>query len=180
MSTTFLNFTCDKCSFHGDSLVTFGGFYWSYKEKMFQFDQQLGLCSHCDKMVAIEKLPDSYTMKRAREIRKEYTGHPLFQLTEKDYAKYLASQEGFAVLDRVIALKRRPVCLKCGGNKVQAIELPSNAGGSIPIKIGVKHPGCSGNLKVYGSGGVRLGLNPIKYIYDIYGKLTSTIEGNDN
>ena len=82
--------------------------------------------------------------------------------------------------NRVIELKRRPVCLKCGGNKVQAIELPSNAGGSIPIKIGIKHPKCSGNLKVHGSDGVRLGMNPIKYIYDIYGKLTSTIEGYDN
>jgi len=178
MSTTFLNFTCDKCSFKGDSLVTFGGFYWSYKEQMFQFNQQLGLCSDCDKIVAMEDLPDSYTMKRAREIHKEYTGQPLFQLTEKDYAKYLASQEGFAVLDRVIALKRRPVCLKCGGNKVQAIELPSNAGGSIPIKIGVKHTGCSGNLKVHGSDGVRLGMNPIKYIHNIYGGLISTV-GNE-
>ena len=55
----------------------------------------LGLCSHCDEIVAMEKLPDSYTMKRAREIRKDYTGQPLFQLTEKDYATYLASQEGF-------------------------------------------------------------------------------------
>ena len=180
MSTTFLNFTCDKCSFKGDSLVAFGGFYWSHKAKTFQIEQQLGLCSDCDEVVAMEKLPDSYTMKRAREIRKEYTGHPLFQLTEKDYVKYLASQEGFAVLDRVIALKRRPVCLKCGGNTVQAIELPSNAGGSIPIKIGIKHPKCSGNLKVHGSDGVRLGINPIKYIYDIYGKLTSTVEGYDN
>tara|TARA_B100000767_G_C19648239_1_gene485553 strand:+ start:219 stop:761 length:543 start_codon:yes stop_codon:yes gene_type:complete len=180
MSTTFLNFTCDKCSFQGDSLVTFGGFYWSHKEKTFQIDQQLGLCSNCDEIVAMEKLPDSYTMKRAREIRKDYTGQPLFQIFEKDYAKYLASQEGFELLERVIALKRRPVCLKCGGNKVQAIELPSNASGSIPIKIGIKHPNCSGNLKVHGSGGVRLGMNPIKYIYDIYGKLTSTIEGYDN
>ena len=176
MSITFLNFTCDKCSFKGDSLVTFGGFYWSDKEKTFQIDQQLGLCSDCDGIVAMEKLPDSYTMKRARGIRKDYTGQPLFQLIEKDYAKYLASQEGFAVLDRVIALKRRPVCLKCGGNKVQAIELPSNASGSIPIKIGIKHTGCSGNLKVHGSGGFRLGMNPKKYIYDIYGGLHSTVE----
>ena len=180
MSTTFLNFTCDNCSFQGDSLVTFGAFYWSYKKKMFQIDQQLGLCSDCDEIVAMEDLPDSYTMKRAKEIRKNYTGQPLFQFIEKDYAKYLASQEGFAVLDRVIALKRRPVCLKCGGNKVQAIELPSNASGSIPIKFGVKHPKCSGDLKVHGSGGVRLAMNPIKYIYDIYGKLISTIEGYDN
>ena len=148
------------------------------KRKLFQIDQQLGLCSDCDEIVAMEKLPDSYTMKRAREIRKDYTGQPLFQLIEKDYAKYLASQEGFAVLDRVIALKRRPVCLKCGGNKVQAIELPSNAGGSIPIKIGIKHPKCSGNLKVHGSGGVRLGMNPIKYLYNIYGRYISSIEGN--
>ena len=180
MSTTFLNFTCDKCSFQGDSLVTFGGFYCSHKEKTFQIDQQLGLCSGCDEIVAMEKLPDSYTMKRAREIRKDYTGQPLFQIFEKDYAKYLASQEGFEVLDQVIAMKRLPVCLKCGGNKVQAIELPSNASGSIPINIGINHPKCSGNLKVHGSGGVRLGMNPIKYIYDIYGKLTSTIEGYDN
>ena len=178
MSTTFLNFTCDKCSFQGDSLVTFGGFYWSHKAKTFQIDQQLGLCCDCDEIVAMEKLPDSYTMKRAREIRKDYTGQPLFQLIEKDYAKYLASQEGFTVLDRVIALKRSPVCLKCGGNKVQAIELPSNAGGSIPIKIGNKHPRCSGNLKVHGSGGFRLGINPKRYIYDIFGSLLSTVEGN--
>ena len=176
MSTTFLNFTCDKCSFKGDSLVAFGGFYWSHKEQMFQIDQQLGLCSDCDEVVAMEKLPDSYTMKRAREIRKDFIGQPLFQFIEKDYAKYLASQEGFEVLDRVIALKRRPVCLKCGGYKVQVIELPSNAGGSIPINIGVKHTGCSGKLKVNGSGGVSLGLNPIKYIYDIYGGLHSIVE----
>ena len=176
MSTTFLNFTCDKCSFQGDSLVTFGGFYWSYKEQVFQFDQQLGHCSDCDEIVAMEKLPDNYTMKRAREIRKDYTGQPLFQLFEKDYAKYLASQKGFVVLEKVIALKRLPVCLKCGGDTVHAIELPSNAGGSIPIKINVKHPRCSGNLKVHGSGGVRLGMNPIKYIYDIYGRLHSTVE----
>ena len=109
---------------------------------------------------------------------KDYTGQPLFQLIEKDYAKYLASQEGFAVLDRVIALKRRPVCLKCGGNKVQAIELPSNAGGSIPIKIGVKHQGVQVILKSMVLDGVRLGMNPIKYLYNIYGRYISSIEGN--
>ena len=178
MSITFYKFSCDKCSFEGDSLVTFGRFLWSHDGDVFQFDRRVGLCEDCDEIVAMEKLPDSYTMKRARGIRKDYTGQPLFQLIEKDYAKYLASQEGFAVLDRVIALKRRPVCLKCGDNKVQAIELPSNAGGSIPIKIGIKHPKCSGNLKVHGSGGVRLGMNPIKYLYNIYGRYISSIEGN--
>ena len=117
MSIPFLTFTCDSCDYYSSSLVTFGEFLWNYDGQTFNFDRQLGLCQDCKEIVAMEKLPDADVMDRARKIHATYTGPRLFLFQEKDEARCLASQEGFNVLERVIELRRPPVCLKCGGER---------------------------------------------------------------
>jgi hypothetical protein len=42
MSRSFLEITCDGCSFSGSSLPTIGRFYWSQNGNYFPIDQQMG------------------------------------------------------------------------------------------------------------------------------------------
>ena len=174
MSIPFLNITCDACSFSGSSLATFGLFFWSDKEQVFPIDRQLGLCGECDDIVAMEYFPGPKVVERAKGIRQKYEGPPLWRHLEKNEAKYLASQTDFDLFERIIALKRPPVCLTCGGSSVHPIKLPEGADGDVPIDLDIKHRGCSGHLRVQGSGGLRMGMRPITYTYDIHGHLLST------
>ena len=181
MSIPFLTFTCDSCDYYSSSLVTFGEFLWNYDGQTFNFDRQLGLCQDCKEIVAMEKLPDPDVMDRARKIHATYTGPRLFLFQEKDEARCLASQEGFNVLDRVMELRRPPVCLKCGGNDVQPLVLPEVPDGAkltdmTLTNLELKHPGCAGQLQVEGSGGLRLGLNPVTYYFGIDGKAFATLQ----
>ena len=180
MSIPFLKFTCDCCDYYESSFVTFGQFLWNYDGQTFNFDRQLGLCQDCEGIVAMEDLPDAHTMERARKIHSTYTGPRLFRFKEKDEAKYLASQEGFEVLERVMELRRPPVCLKCGGSDVQPLVLPEVPHGANPTDmaltpLGVKPPGCRGQLQVEGSGGLRISLNLVTYYFGIDGKAFATL-----
>ena len=170
MSIPFLKITCDGCSFSGSSSATFGLFLWSDKEQVFPIDRQLGVCEICDEIVAMEYLPDSKVVEQARGIRQKYAGPPLWRHDEKNEAKYLASQADFDLFERIIALKRPPVCLTCGGSSVHPIKLPESADRDVPIDLDIKHLGCSGHLRVQGSGGLRMGIRPITRWYDIFGK----------
>ena len=176
MSIPFLSTTCTACDFRGSSFATTGRFLWSYKGQNFQFERRLGLCLDCNKIVAIEALPDAETMERARFIRATYTGHPLLRLLEPDYAKYLASQVGFEVLEMVLALDRRPVCLECGKSAVRPIDIPEGVNSEAPVSLNLGHPWCAGTLQVQGSGRLRIGMRPRTFVYSIYGKLISKIE----
>lgn len=180
MSIPFLIFTCESCDYHSSSFVTFGEFLWNYDGQTFNFDRQLGLCQDCKEVVAMEKLPDPDVMDRARNIHATYTGQRLFWFQEKDEAKYLASQEGFNVLERVMELRRPPVCLTCGGSDVQPLvlpEVPDGAKGTdmALTPLGLEHPGCGGQLQVESSGGLRISLNPVTYYFGIDGKAFATL-----
>ena len=180
MSFSFFNITCDGCLFNGSSLATFGRYIWSHNGKLFPIDRQMGLCEDCDNIVAIEKFPDLVVMERARKIRPILMlGKPLLFHLEDDEAQYLASQKNFDLLERIIDLNRSPVCLKCAGSAVHAIKIPKGASGGTLMDLGIKHPGCSGHLKVQGSGGLRISMRPITRLYDLSGKLTTTIENDD-
>lgn len=176
MSIPFLSITCTSCSFRGSSLATVGRFQWSDQGQVFNFDRQLGLCLDCNGIVAIEKFPDAQIMKRARRIRPAYVARLLFRLLETDQVKYLASQKGFDVLERVLALKRQPVCLECGTSAVRPIIIPKGVNSDAAVATDLGHPWCAGKLQIQASGGMRIGLKQRTRIYDIYGRLTSTIE----
>lgn len=174
MSINFLHITCTDCSFRGNSLVTAGCYLWSHNGQNFRFDRRLGLCLDCKEVVAIEVLPDPETMERARFIRKTYRGEPLYRLHESDYAKYLASQNGFDVLEKVIALKRKAVCLQCGKTAVRPINRPKDVNSDTPVSLDLGHPWCTGTLLAQDSGGFRIALRPKTCIYSIHGQLIST------
>lgn len=180
MSMPFLRFTCERCDYHETSFVTSGTFLWNYDGQTFDFACQFGVCQDCEAVVAMEYLPDADTMDRAKEIHSTYKGPRLFWFQEKDEAKCLASQEGFNVLERVMELRRPPVCLKCGGSDVQPLVLPEVPDGAERTDMAlsnleVKHPGCGGQLQAEGSGGMRLGLNPVTYYFSIDGKAFSKL-----
>ena len=139
----------------------------------FQFDRRLCLCLDCNKVVAIEDLPDAETMERARYIRTTYTGQPLLRLLEPDYAKYLASQVGFEVLEEVLTLDRQPVCLECGKSAVRPIDRPEGVNSEVPVSLNLGHPWCSGKLQAQSSGGLRMGVRHETRIYSVHGKLIS-------
>jgi hypothetical protein len=179
MSIPFLNITCDACSFSGSSLATFGLFLWSYKGQVFPIDRQLGVCEECDEIVAMEYFPDPKVVERAKGIRQKHVGPPLWRHVEKNEAKYLASQPDFDLFERIIALKRPPVCLTCGGSSVHLIKLPEDADGDLPIDLNIKHWGCSGHLKVQGSGGLRMGMRSITRQYDIFGQFLDESYGEN-
>lgn len=180
MSVPFLTFTCDSCDYGSSSFVTFGEFLWNYDGQTFNIEPQLGLCRDCKAIVAMEKLPDADVMDRAREIHSTYTGPQLFRFQEEDEAKYLASQQSFIVLERVMKLQRPPVCLQCGGSGVQPLilpELPDRAQRAdialTPLEV--KHPGCGGEFQVQGSGKTRISLAPVTYYFNIEGKAFATL-----
>lgn len=174
MSLPFLHISCTACDFRGSSLATTGRFLWSHKGQMFQLERRLGLCLDCNKVVAIEELPNAETMERARTIRATYIGQPLLKLLEPDYAKYLASQVGFDVLEEVLALDRQPVCLECGKSAVRPIDRPEGVNSQAPVSLSLGHPWCAGMLQVQGSDGLRIGVRARTYVYNIYGQMTSS------
>lgn len=174
MSIPFLVITCTACDFRGSSLATTGRFLWNHKGQIFQFERRLGLCLDCNKIVAIDDLPDAETMERARTIRKTYSGQPLIRSLEQDYAKYLASQVGFEVLEEVLALDRRPVCLECGKIAVRPINRPDGVNNEAPVSLNIGHPWCAGTLQVQGSGGLRINIRAKTNAYSIYGQIISS------
>ena len=173
MAIPFLSIPCTECDFRGSSFATTGRFLWSHKEQTFQFERRLGLCLDCDKIVAIEDLPDAETMERARSIRTTHTGQPLLRLLEPDYAKYLASQVGFEVLEEVLALNRQPVCLECGKSAVRPIDRPEGVNSEVPVSLNLGHPWCPGKLQAQSSSGLRMGVRHETRIYSVRGKLIS-------
>ena len=181
MSSSFLEITCDGCSFSGSSLPTIGRFFWSQNGNFFPIDQQMGLCEDCDDIIAMESFPDLEVIKRAKEIHPIYLlGKPFMRHLEDDEAKYIASQNSLEILDSVIALGRPPVCLECGGDTVHPITIPEGAHGDKAINLGIKHFGCEGRLKIQGSGMTRIGFHSVRRHYDLNGKLIETIEDDIN
>ena len=176
MSAPFLSITCTDCDFRGSSFATTGHFLWSHKGQTFQFERRLGLCLDCNKIVAIEDLPDTDTMERARSIHTTYTGQPLLRLLEVDYAKYLASQIGFEVLEEVLGLDRRPVCLECGQSAVRSIDRPDGVNSESPVSLNLSHPWCSGTLQVQSSGGLRMSVRAKTHVHSVHGQLISSYD----
>ena len=176
MSIPFLSITCTACDFRGSSFATTGRFLWSHEGRNFQFERRLGFCLDCNKIVAIEDLPDPITMERARSIRRTYIGQPLLRLLEPDYAKYLASQVGFEVLEEVLALDRRPVCLECGKSAVRPIDVPEGVNSEVPVSLNLGHPWCAGMLQVQDSGRLRMSVRAKTHVYSIHGQLISSYD----
>lgn len=180
MSIPFLTFTCDSCDFRESSFVTFGRFLWNYNGHTFNFDRQLGLCQDCRAVVAMENFPEPHEFEEAKKLQPELRGKFVNPFTAS-YVRQLASREGFEVLERVMELRRQPVCLKCGGSDVQPLVLPEVPDGAkrtdmVLTNLEVKHPGCGGQLQVEGSGGLRLALNPVTYYFGIDGKAFATLK----
>lgn len=176
MSVPFLSITCTDCDFRGSSFATTGRFLWNHEGRTFQFERRLALCLDCNKVVAIEDFPDAEKMERARSIRTTYTGQPLLRLLEPDYAKYLASQLGFEVLEEVLALDRQPVCLECGQSAVRSIDRPEGVNSEAPVSLNLGHPWCAGTLQVQSSGGLRMSVRAKTLVYSIHGQLISSLD----
>lgn len=156
--------------------MTFGQFLWNYNGQTFKFDRQLGLCQDCKEIVAMEDLPEPHEFEEAKKLHPELCGQFVNPFTAS-YARQLASREGFEVLERVMELRRPPVCLKCGRSDVQPLLLPKVAKLTDIELTGLKvrHPACSGRLMVEGSGSLRMALQPVTYFYTIYGRALATL-----
>ena len=139
-------------------------------------DREMGLCQNCNEIVAMEHFPEPEVLDRAKELHTEYRAK-VTTILEDDEAKYIASQEGIGVLEKIISLNRSPICLTCGGNDVQPINIPRGVSikTKTPVCLGISHPECGGLLMIKGSEGLRIGIRPRKSVYDIYGRLIMTV-----
>lgn len=143
----------------------------------FPIDRQMGVCAHCNDLVAMERFPDQDVFERAKKLHPKFCGTrfrmTIHELVEKDAGKALARREGFRVLETVMKLRRRPVCLVCGGDEVQPTPKPRGltSNTKFPICLGMSHPLCGGLLWIKGSEGARIGVNSVTKFYDIFGQI---------
>ncbi len=81
---------------------------------------------------------------------------------------------GFEVLEVVLELDRRPVCLECGKSAVRPIDRPEGVNSNTPVSLNLGHPWCKGTLQAKGSGGLRIRVSDETRVYNIHGKLVSS------
>ena len=154
--------------------MTVGRFQLGHTGQTFDFDRRLGLCPDCNQVVAFEDFLDPEAMDRARYIRATHKGKPLFRVVEPDYEQYLASQNGFEILELVLALNRRPVCLEYEKCALRPIVLPRHIDDKIAVSLNLGHPWCSGSLRAQSSGRLRMGVWPSTHVYSIHCQLIAT------
>ena len=177
MSVSYEIISCDTCDYQGTSLVAAGKFVWKSGQREHWIDRSLALCQSCQGVVAIEKFPDLAMFQDARKRRSSFWRRALGRFGE-DAAGKLAKEECFTVLEQVMELGRRPVCLTCGQHDVEPILLPKGGSRDASIRqLGMVHPGCGGQLTVQGSGGVRIALTRMTRIYDTEGQFVGERPG---
>jgi hypothetical protein len=76
------------------------------------------------------------------------------------------------LLYRVAQLGRKPVCLTCGSENIHFFEKPDfeTRGPRYDISLGLRHPGCGGELRQRDSGGMRMAPVEPKFLYDLNGQ----------
>lgn len=187
MSVTYRNVTCTDCDLHQTSLVLYGGFVWrDAQNREWHFGRELGICRDCGGVTPIERLPDRDEFDEAEEAflagfwRKR-------SLRKKVYRSFwrksliqnaLDPASGFEVLRAVMNLRRGPVCLECGCPDVSTMPIPYGHDSSSvePFHTGTIHPGCGGELLVYGSGDERIAVGMYKNVFDIQGQFVERTE----
>lgn len=124
--------------------------------------------------MTVEGIPSQEMFERARDLHPSLKGK-ISVILERDEAKWLAYQNDFDLLERVMKMNRPPVCLKCGADAVTPLTLPPEANSDTLKELGMIHPGCGGKLMVKGSGRMRISLWPITYFFDINGKFLTSL-----
>ena len=178
MSVPYEIIECERCGYAASTLVTAGKFVWSDGGEEYWFNRELAICNDCECVVAMEKFPDPTVLAAARKR----LGSFWRKFTKKfgdDDAGIMARSKGLSVAERVLALRRKPVCLSCGSPNVA--PLPRlDGGGSANTQVrslGIAHPGCGGTLTIHGSGGDRVAPMEVTLIYNIQGKKTGERPG---
>lgn len=149
---------------------------------MLNFRPYIGACFDCQEIIAIEGIPETNVLYRARALRSALKGK-IGSIFEFDEAKLFARQENFDILEMIAQQSRKPVCLKCGGENHSKIGLPQVEKGKNLTDVeltatSVKHPGCRGELHVNGSRSTRLAVAAKTQYFDIYGQYLTTIHGS--
>ena len=178
MSVPFEIIECERCDYIQTTLVTAGKFVWTVGTEEFWFDRELGVCVDCQAVVAMEKFPDPALLSAAQKRRNGFW-NKLTKRYGNDEAGHLASYAGFSVVESVMSLGRKPVCLSCGGSHVQRLALPDDgeSNNTAVCLLHITHPGCGGELTIRGSGGERVAPMEVTRIYDIHGQQISERPG---
>lgn len=171
MSVRYMIIECDRCHYAATSLVTAGKFIWTDAGQEFWFSRKLAVCDDCKGVVAIEDFP-VLGLAAKTEPRQDSFWRKLARRFVRDKAGEFAEKAGLTVAAKVLALKRRPVCLTCGGTNVTPIpeDRLGNPDDVAMRPLGIAHPGCGGNLTVRGSGNNRIAPREVTQIYDIHGR----------
>ena len=180
MSGAFCVIFCDACTYRTHSLIAVGSYFWRSGDREFRFRSGLGVCETCRGVVAIELFPSPELFEQARERRRSWMRRHLIGFG-RDQIGTLASQDGFEVLEEVIALRREPVCLSCGQPAFVTIDRGKlhETSDKTERPLGIAHPGCSGNLRIRGSGLNRISMAEITRVFDPRGKMIAKRFGRE-
>jgi hypothetical protein len=178
MSVPFEIIECDRCEYVQTTLVTAGKFVWTNGHDEYWFDRDLALCDDCEAVVAIERFPAKHIFEMAKQRRASFWRRLTKKYGDGEVGK-IAASESFTVLEAVMALRRAPVCLECGGTHIRPLVRPggSDTANTTARSLHAVHPGCGGGLTIRGSGGERVAPLEITRVYDIYGRKVSQRPG---
>lgn len=187
MSVPYRIVSCSACKLSQFSTILNGYFVWRDPEyREYDIDRELAVCRGCNGIVPKEKFPNQDLFQKAKEIYYASFFKRKFlaaRTRQDDYGsslinKAIRREERFEVLEAVMGLRRRPVCLSCGSANVSAIPIPDNhdVRSEKFHRTSMMHPGCGGELLVRGSGGERIAVHLYKRTYDIRGNLVKVTE----
>lgn len=173
MSMPFQIISCVKCGCGAMSSILYGGFVWRDDQRReAAMSRELGYCLDCARIVAKEKLPTPDCLTEPSEPAAASFFERLLAKVKRDRTSPRASLK---VLEAVIKLGRKPVCLDCGSDQVISIPIPKRDRNDDSLApTGVMHPDCGGEFVVKGSGGTRFRFILVKRVYDINGRLIET------
>ena len=197
MSVPGVDISCNRCDYHGSTIVVFGSFKYSIPHGTIALPRTLGWCSSCNSLAPIEDvsrdvrikslahdLKDIQDQKKAL-IRKAPLLKRMFSSQQPDSESILELQEQAAwisselsdpdVLSEYLGCSRKPRCLNCGSFEVCKFpQLPEGLNNfydenRIKIPVGMKHPSCGGELLACTSLG-RLNMRFKDRLYSLYGE----------
>ena len=171
MSVPGVHISCDRCEYHGSTVVVFGQFKYSTPRGTISTPRTLGWCSTCSTLAPVEEANlaarikslkiDLGLIKLEKKILKR--GTPFLKRifsSRKAYREALPAPAAWilselsspVLLADYLSCSRKPRCLTCGSTEVSEIpEMPDGLddfydSDRIKVPIGMNHPDCGGQL----------------------------------
>jgi hypothetical protein len=189
MSVPFGRIYCDACDYIGDTLCAAGYFHYVDEDgRRCWVSREVGWCFECGKVSPLEAItplseleppvpeiaaPEPVEPRSVVDRIRSWWGgsakDPTIQQRQDELERERVTAE---LLYRVAQLDRKPVCLTCGSENIHFFEKPDSEtrGPKYDISLGLRHPGCGGELRQRDSGGTRIAPVMPRLLYDLNGQ----------